>query len=186
MKKGGGGQAEGDLIWNFQINTGGDDSARGVAVDSANNVYVVGNTDSNLYGDTPVGSYDSFVIKFDSTGARVGSRLFGSTDTDPVYDVYVDASDNVYAGGETRGSLPGFSNAGGSDAYVYKFNSNLEEQWHQQFGTTEYEFYHSTLVDKYGNVIMAITTTAGKFDGFINNGDAEIYLLKYDAEGGKR
>ena len=69
-------------------------------------------------------------------------RQFGCT----ICDVYLrndfaeavsaDADRNAYVAGSTNGTLPGQTDAGNYDAFVRKYDSNGNEVWTRQFGTT--------------------------------------------------
>ena len=60
----------GTTQWTKQMGTASDDWANGVATDSSGNVYVTGYTYGGLDGNTSAGSYDIFVVKYDSGGNK--------------------------------------------------------------------------------------------------------------------
>src|SRR5262249_22318180 len=95
---------------------GGIAGAFGVA-ENAPGVYVVG-----LIGRD---GFDAFVRKYDAAGNRQWHEEFGGgifEDT-IAFDVAVDAS-GVYVAGATTGDLPGQASAGGTDAFVRKYDTN--------------------------------------------------------------
>ena len=111
------------------------DSASGVAVDLAGNIYVTGSTVSS---DFPVagavfqttfggGNDDAFVTKFDPTGATLlYSSYLGGTDTDNGYGIAVDTSGSAYVAGQTCSldfpvaNAEQVSSHGNCDAFVSK------------------------------------------------------------------
>jgi len=114
----------------------GDDKAYGIAIDSgANNVYVVGQTSSNnlplLNPAQPAfgGSFDAWVAKISSTGAKVYTTYLGGTGDDRGTGIKVNAAGEAYVTGFTSSTnFPTvtplqISNGGGFDAFVTKLNS---------------------------------------------------------------
>ncbi len=65
-------------------------------------------------------------------------RQIGTTETDLSLDVSADGLGNVYISGYSDGSLEG-PNAGGSDAFVSKYDASGTLQWTRQFGTSDRE-----------------------------------------------
>ena len=61
--------SSGTKQWTKQLGTSGIDSTNGVATDSSGNVYVAGVTSGGLDG-TNAGSYDLFVVKYNSDGVK--------------------------------------------------------------------------------------------------------------------
>src|SRR3972149_9981058 len=66
----------------------------------------------------------------------IGIRQFGTSAGDVGQDVAVDAAGNAYVVGNTGGTLPGQTSAGGQDAYVRKYDPAGNEGWTRQFGTS--------------------------------------------------
>lgn len=93
------------------IGGNGIDSAYGIAIDSANNVYVVGATSStnfpvvfpvqSNYGGAVSGSIgDAFVLKVNATGnALLYSTYLGGSRDDIAYNVMLDATGGAYVAG---------------------------------------------------------------------------------------
>ena len=61
--------SSGTKQWTKQLGTSGIDSTNGVATDSSGNVYVAGVTSGGLDG-TNAGSYDLFVVKYNSDAVK--------------------------------------------------------------------------------------------------------------------
>jgi len=114
----------------------GDDKAYGLAIDnSANNVYIVGQTSSNNFPVlSPVqpalgGSFDAFVAKVSSAGAKTYATYLGGSADDRGTGVAINAADAAYITGFTAStnfptlSPLQLSNAGSFDAFVTKLNA---------------------------------------------------------------
>ena len=62
--------SSGTKQWTKQLGTSSDDRTQGVATDSSGNVYVAGYATGGLDGNTSAGSYDLFVVKYNSSGTK--------------------------------------------------------------------------------------------------------------------
>jgi hypothetical protein len=166
-----------DLI---QFGTSGEDIASSIAVDGSGNVYVAGETYGAFEGFTNPGGLDGFVSKFNSSLVLQDLIQFGTTGDDYVSSIAVDGSGNVYVAGFTEGAFEGFTNPGGIDGFVSKFNSSLVLQDLIQFGTTGEDVASSIAVDGSGNVYVA-GYTEGAFLSSTNQGEVDAVVLMFDS-----
>jgi Beta-propeller repeat len=169
----------GRRLWARQIGTGGWDEASGVAVDDAGNAYVTGQANGNLGGPS-AGGYDAFLAKYDAAGNLLWTRQIGTEMGDVAQDVAVTGAGSAYIAGNTSGSLGGPS-AGGSDAFLVRYDPAGNLLWTRQFGTPDHEGAYGVAVDGAGNAYIA-GYTEGSLGG-TNAGDDDAFLAKYDAAG---
>ena len=101
-----------------------------------------------------------------------------------MYSVSTSADGSVYITGETSGNLDGQINKGYDDFFLSKYTSDGSKVWTQTIGTFfgEYGYSVSTAAD--GSVYVA-GETGGNFDGQINNGELDAFLIKYNSDGFK-
>jgi hypothetical protein len=166
--------AAGNVQWTRQQGTSDYDVSLGVSADGLGNVYISGYTRGSL-GSPNAGGNDVFVSKYDAAGNLQWTRQLGTSTDDRSRSVSVDGLGNVYISGDTRGSLGG-PNAGGSDAFVSKYDAAGSLQWIRQLGTARYELGDSVSADNLGNVyISAHIDISG--ETFISKLDAAGSLL---------
>src|SRR5262245_60432354 len=122
------------------------DSGRGIATDSAGNVYVVGHfygtADFSSFNLTNAGGSHLFVAKLDSSGNFLWAESTGSTGFEWAFGISTDSSANVYVTGGFENTVdfdmgPGTYNltsAGGRDAYALKLDTNGSFIWAQRAG----------------------------------------------------
>jgi hypothetical protein len=170
----------GNQQWIRQFGTSQSDYSYGVAVDSAGNVYLTGDTLGNL-GGTSAGSRDAWVAKYNSSGTQQWIRQLGTSQSDSSYGVAVDSAGNVYLTGGTSGNLGG-TNAGSRDAWVAKYNSSGNQLWIRQFGTSQYDSTSGLAVDKFGNVYIT-GDTKGNLGGTYAGVDSDAYVAKFSSSG---
>ena len=125
------------LVYSTYFGGTGNDQGFGIAVDSAGNAYVAGETAStDFYTLNPFqaslgGTVNAFVASFDPTGTPLYSSYLGGTSSDSASGIALDTQGNVYVTGRT--SSPDFPTAnafqdtyGGGvlDAFVAKIDSS--------------------------------------------------------------
>ena len=165
-----------------QFGTASLDEVTDVAINALGDVFVVGRTAGAFTGNTNLGGSDGFVAKFNSSLVLQGSVMqFGTTDFDSITAIAADGSGSVYIAGCTNGAFSGYTNPGGSDGFVAKFNSSLDLQGTvKQFGTASLDFSESIAVDGSGSVYVA-GNTDGAFTGYTNLGDFDGFLAKFNS-----
>ncbi len=123
------------LVFCSYLGGTGDDKAYGLAIDSGgNNLYIIGQTSSNnfplLAPAQPAfgGSFDAFVAKVSTTGAKIYATYLGGTGDDRGTGIAVNSAGAAYVTGFTSSTnFPTvtplqLSNGGGFDAFVAKLN----------------------------------------------------------------
>lgn len=156
------------------------DAANGIAVDSAGNVYVAGETTSPAL---PVqypwqainrGGSDAFVAKFGSAGNLLYATFLGGALDDRARAIAADGAGNAYITGETSSSdFPSVgalqsSSGGGQDAFVLKLSAGGNVMYSTYLGGSGGtaglpESGAAIAVDAAGNAYVAGVTSSGNF-----------------------
>jgi hypothetical protein len=161
-----------------------------VATDATGNVFVAGQTDGGLDGNTLTGTTDFFVTKYNSTGVKQFTRQLGvSNVVTSGTSVAADASGNVYVAGITNGGLDNnllMGTSGFSDFFVTKYNSSGVKQYTKQLGVANADTSGlSVATDVSGNVFVAGQTNGG-LDGNTLTGTYDFFFTKYNSTGVKQ
>src|SRR5258705_497073 len=170
-----------------------DDIGHVIAVDTAGNVYVVGETSS----PTAFGSLSphAFISKLDTTGKIVFANAFGGSAGDIAFGVAVDSSNNVYMVGATnsadfpisRGSAQ-TSLGGGVDGFITKFDANGNGGASTFLGGSGDDHAYAVAIDGAGNAYIAGGTNSTNFplsDAFqqTNQGQTNALIASISASG---
>ncbi|KOP27378.1 hemolysin [Hapalosiphon sp. MRB220] len=170
----------GQLEWTKQSGTKDFEFPKGIDTDSQRNVYMTGWTLGDLGGKN-AGSDDAWIGKYDSDGNRLWIKQFGTSGDDASLSMKVDSNGNIFLVGYTDKNLGG-SNVGSNDAWVAKYDSNGNQLWIQQFGTSKSDIATSIILDEVGNVYVTGTTEGSL--GAMNAGSVDSWIAKLDSESG--
>ena len=194
---------KGNVLWAEDLGSTAstdDDFGRGVALDSAGNVYVTGVfTGTAKFGPTPpvsVGGQDIFVAKLDTNGNILWAKGFGGQTSDQGQAITVDPSGNVY----TTGNFSGIADFGGTvltslgltNVFVTKQDANGNLLWVKSFGNgtgnapDQGDSGFGIAVDNAGNVyatgIFSDTITFGSTT-LTSHGETDGFFAKLDPTG---
>jgi uncharacterized delta-60 repeat protein len=207
------------LLWNYSWGGIDSDIPNAMVLDSSDNLYVIGNTDS--FGS---GNSDIFIIYYNSTGSDKWVKTWGESGIDVGYEITIDSSNNTYITGNTdsfnainfnalilkcnstgnelwykawdgeshdecRGiafdssgnyyltGLTGNYGTGGQDAITLKYNAAGIQQWNVTWGGTEIEETNDIAVDEFDNIYVTGATES------FGPGESSAFLLKYNSSG---
>ncbi|MHA1341744.1 MAG: SBBP repeat-containing protein, partial [Promethearchaeota archaeon] len=159
--------SNGSLLWNTTWGGAGEDEGLGIAVDSNNNIFITGYTDS--YG---AGSYDAVLLKYDSNGNLLWDTTWGGASYEEGKGIAVDSNNNIYITGYTDSYGAGYY-----DAILLKYNSNGSLLWNTTWGGAGEDEGLGIAVDFNNNIyITGVTNSYGA-------GYYDAILLKYNFNG---
>lgn len=168
-----------EIQYSRQFGSSVDDSAEALVV-SAGGTFVVGETDGTLLDQTSSGGKDAFVRKHSASGDAVWTRQFGTSSLDRAYGVAATGGD-IYVVGDTDGTLPDQTSAGGKDAFVRKYDAAGDLVWTRQFGTAGADQAYGVAATSGG--IYVVGTTTGTLPDQTSGGTTDAYVRKYDTAG---
>lgn len=176
------------LAWNTFLGKNGQHLGYGIAVDSNNNVYTVGLTNTTwnttLFRD-PIGGIgyqggatDGVVAKLGPNGNVLWYRFIGYYVNDALSAVTVDSIGNVYVVGymfygisfspsSTPSPIHAY-NGGDIDAVVMKFDTNGNYLWHTFLGSSSNDYIYTIDLDAAGNIYVGGESYRGWHSSFNN------------------
>jgi hypothetical protein len=147
----------GNVVWTQMLGSAGAASAYSLALNPNGGVVVVGSTTGQVM-QTAVseGNNDSFVAEYDSSGNQSWVKQIQTLNNNQAAAVSVDASGNVYVGGQVTGVIgKGQTSNGGNDAYVAKLDSKGNVVYEQQYGSSGNDSAAATAVTSDGGLLVA-------------------------------
>ena len=155
----------------------GSDRFHGIATDINNNIICAGWTNSE-----GAGGIDTSVVKFDTDFNILASKVYGGSGDDRFFGVATDSNGNVICAGWTSSE-----GAGGWDALVVKFDTNLNILAKKVYSGTGIDWFWRVATDTNGNIICVGFTTsegAGSDDALVVKFDSNLNILAKKIYGG--
>ncbi len=159
----------GTIQWATYLGDSGSDQINDIAVDSQNNLFVVGTTSSasaiattGIHQFTYSGSNDAFCVKFNSSGVFEWGAYLGGSSAEVGNAIEVDPTDNVIIGGTTSSStmiatVGSFLStyAGSGDGFVSMFDNAGNEVWSTYYGGSSNDEINAIDSDSNGDIVIA-------------------------------
>ncbi|MFH1051118.1 MAG: T9SS type A sorting domain-containing protein [bacterium] len=191
-----------ELFWGTYFGGNRYDYFTNVTLDSRDNIYAIGYTESSsqiatsgAYQTSYAGNWDAVLAKFNNQGRMVWATYYGGSQQDFGYSVVVNKEDKPYISGNTS-STSGMSTAGAYqetygggvfDGFIAKFNTNGAREWGTYFGSSEVDVINSMALDSNKNLIIGGRTQSftgiASGNGFQNYKEGLIdgFVVKFDS-----
>ena len=117
-----------------------------------------------------------FLVKYDSSGNRIWTRLLGTDGSEAGFSVAVGENGNSYVAGYTDRALDGNTHFGSGDWFIACYDATGNKLWTRQFGTEGEDIAGSIALQ--GNHVYMTGT------GYANDElMTEVFVFKYDTQG---
>ncbi|MCP4134850.1 MAG: hypothetical protein GY754_28000 [bacterium] len=170
----------GSRKWARVLGTTSNDRAYGVAIDQGDNIYVTGSTSGNFDGNINDGSSNSFLVKYNSSGDKLWSKL----NNEGYYAIAIDSNGYIYITGSASSSVDGQPYAGNADLILVKHDPDGNKIWTRLMGSSNDDIAYALTIDNSGNIYV-VGRTSGSPDGKTNQGGIDLLLVKYSSDGNK-
>jgi len=140
----------GNFQWNRTWGSTNTDFGKVVIIDSSDNIYIAGSTQS--FGE---GGYDIFLVKYNISGTMLWNHTWGGSQWDSCSEVALDSSNNIYIGGYTKSF-----GAGWDDMCLVKYNSSGTQLWNRTWGGGNPESCNAIILDSLDNIYIAGGTSS--------------------------
>jgi len=175
--------------------TTGTDNTRGLAIDSSNNVLLVGSFGGTVnFGGGPrvAQGSDSMIIKVDSNGTYLWDAPISGAGSDWMYAGAVDNAGNIWVSGFFTGTadygMGPMISSGGNDVPLLRYNSSGTLTLSQKFGGTASEWGWDITVDpvSQGPIIAGYSNSVSiDYGGGLRSGSgtSNIFVVKHTSSG---
>lgn len=174
---------DGNQQWVTQFGPGVEVMVEDVAVAADGSIYLVGDTDAAMPGNTVVGDTDGFLARFDPDGEAEWYIHIGTEEYDYASAVTVDGDGNVVVIGGTEGEFATGTPEGRFDVFVFKLTADGDEVWVQQFGSANSDNPVAVTVAGDGTVYV-IGDTTGSMPGNTSSGERDVFIAGLDGSNG--
>ncbi|MCG3217803.1 MAG: SBBP repeat-containing protein [Candidatus Heimdallarchaeota archaeon] len=188
----------GEMLWSRCLGGHGNDQGVSVAIDSNDNIFIIGKTFSSDFpiidgfNETYGGSGDAFVTKLDSTGEIIWSTFLGGYSEDWGTAVAIDFQDSIILTGYTESlefpDLPRETYFADKDSFVTKLDSNGNLVWSRYLSGTNYDYAKSIAINSVDNIIVAGYTYSDDFPtqnafNATYNGGGDVFITTLNSSG---
>jgi hypothetical protein len=167
----------GEIRWSFNLSNN-NIPPKAIWVDS---------TQSFIYSLRYYNSKPYLVKNSLSNGALAWTMSWGNSDNGslPAEDIVGDDMGNLYTVGRANHAscFDGLSHAGFYDAYVVKLSDSGTFQWVRYVASTPHNDYGAKIAYGGHNRLFLAGTTGGAWDGHVNAGQADVFLMRLDPDG---
>ncbi|OQP60556.1 hypothetical protein A3860_32590 [Niastella vici] len=185
--------SSGNVVWQKKLGGTGDDSGNTLAVSSEGSILIAGTTESNNSGDVGAshGMDDAWVIKLNSNGDKVWTKLLGGIKDDWASSIKSTSDGGCLIAGTTSNSENGDvtgKNHGNNDVWIVKLNASGDITWNSLLGGAQYDGvadYSQIAITTDGGYIIAGYSTSSDGDVAANKGGEDLWVLKLNSSGQK-
>ena len=196
--------ASGNVLWAKGPGGSGNDIGESISVDPSGNVYITGyyTSATMVIGTTTLtntsgaasssGTNDFFIAKYDASGNPLWAKTAGGTANEAGLGIATDASGNAYVTGNYASSsitfgTTSFTNGGGIDYFIVKYNSAGTVVWGKSATGASNDVGYNIRVDANKNPIVVGTFNSSTLTfgttALSNSGYDDIFVVKYDSLG---
>jgi gliding motility-associated-like protein len=200
----------GNRIWASYMGGSNNDRLYDLSADNTGNIYICGETYSNNFPTSSGamqtsrggGNNDAVIVKFDSTGSRIWSTLYGGNGWDEAYRIIVSRTNHIYIGGKTSSTnviatsgAHQTSMGGSEDGFLTKLNtSNGYRIWSTYYGGSQQDYLNGLSDDNSGATDFFITgltyssnniSTTGAYQASFA-GVYDMFLCYFDSSGKRK
>jgi hypothetical protein len=132
--------ADATFAWVQQWGTNEGELVSSIAI-VGDKIYVVGAVDHSVANPTVYNpaATDAYIALFDPTGKQQWLKPWGGVGKDSASSVVADSSGNLFVCGQVDDALDSGKPVLASDAFLWKFDANGQEQWHISWGSPSYD-----------------------------------------------
>jgi hypothetical protein len=159
--------SSGDTMWTRTFGGADDDCGYSVAQTSDGGYILVAETRSSGAGET-----DAWLLKTDSSGDTLWTRVYGGVRSDECYSLALAADGGYIIAGSTRSFA-----AGESDVWLLKTDSLGDTMWTRTYGGADFEVGKSVAKTADGGFVIT------GHNIYVADGPGDLLLIKTDSAG---
>jgi hypothetical protein len=178
------------ITWAEYVGGAGADLFNSIALDTAGNMIVGGNSNSGPIafldnsGVLSPNNTDAMLMSFSPSGTLLWSDFVTGSGAESVKDIHVDLFGNIYVGGTTESAnitvMEAFQEtlAGGIDMFISKYNTMGQMQWQSYMGGSSHDWFGRMASDRFGKLMMAGFTNSAAFGAEVNYGTTDAFYAR--------
>ncbi len=174
--------ADGALVWSRVWGSPAYDLTHDVFVDAGGHVFVSGQSEDDINGQTNAADVGACLTKWTADGSCLWTRVWGSVTFNTMSGVSGDGSNAVYVCGTANDTFDGQPLIGGEDLFLSAFDAQGSSCWSRLWGSTANDGA-TRVVCSSGNVVRVTGYTSGAFDGQAHVGGEDLCMSMFTSTG---
>ena len=181
------------ILNNAGASAAGAETGGYVSADSSGNIYLAGVTNgatiamTGAISDNQVGGDDAVIATWDSTGTPTQMLIDGTAAGNETVSGLAVRNSSVWVSGTTTDAFSGYTNAGGTDAYLARFNTSLAISSVHQLGSTGNDPLTKLVVDSNDYAFITGNASAVLPNSIQTTvGDQQWFIAKYNNSGSQQ
>lgn len=194
--------SSGNLVWKISLGQGSYNEARGVSIDSNDDIVVsgasTGSVNFNPLGTaTNVNTTGAYLAKYHSTGLLVWERSITGSLVSGGSEVCVDGNNNIYIAGAYTSSMSfsggsSLNSTGNQDLFIAQYSSSGNFNWAKDIGGAGASAYSYRLAASKDNNVYITGYFTGTIDfnpdpsakaNVSDHGQRDLFVAKYNQAG---
>ncbi|MAK62544.1 MAG: hypothetical protein CMK09_16360 [Ponticaulis sp.] len=147
--------SQGKMVWSRSLGAASEAEGLALAISDTGQIAITGKTSDDLTSSAVGGGVDTFVTLYDEDGIEQWTRQRGSAFDDQGNAIAFASDGSIVVGGTTAASMTNDSLVGGKDAFIEKIDTDGNQVWIRQFGTTGDDSVQGIKIASDGSVIVA-------------------------------
>ena len=170
------------LIWTRVFGSSKADYVQALAASSDGPVYAAGYASGEVDGQYFAGTTDAFLTKYSSSGTRLWTSEFGTSNYDQAYAVTQGMDGALYVAGSTSGNLNGQINSASGGTFITKFSESGQQIWTRLITSTTANIGKAIASANDGSIYVA-GLTYGSIESQPYKGGTDGFLTKLNSDG---
>ena len=178
----------GNVIWDNTIGGTGSDLTRKMIVLPDDEILIAGPSNSNTSGDKSQnsnGGFDYWLVKIDSSGAKLWDKTYGGNDKDDCRTITALANGELILGGESLSDISGDKSEdskGGDDYWVLKLDTAGNKIVDKTIGGSNTEYLCDVQIFSTGDILLGGWSDSNISGDKTENskGDFDYWLVNID------
>ncbi|MGL4383607.1 MAG: InlB B-repeat-containing protein, partial [Bacilli bacterium] len=171
--------------WTKQYGTSGRDVFSSIVSLTNNEYLVLGYSSGNFSGNLSNGGTDMIYMKINEKGDELWTRNIGSSGEDFIQKAKKTSDGGVIIVGAIGGTMLDQAYLGKNDAFILKFDNNINISWLRTNGTSEFDSFMDVNETDDGD-FTAVGSTNGVFNGFTSSGKSDFIFSRFKKDGTRK
>jgi hypothetical protein len=158
-----------------------------IALDDQDNIYIIAHANIGFHNKSVI-NWDSMIVKYHFDGDEIKwKKNIKNSISDKLSAIAFSSQEqSLYVAGYINGDVKNAANNGFEDVFLAKYDVTGDQKWVKKFGTDLMTDKVSAIAFDQLEDIYIVGTTWGAFNGYTNQGGADVFMAAFERSNGNR